>query len=298
MAYHEMGCVGLEAVLAAGIEVPLVLTHADDPKEERWFRSVREIARAAGAEVVDVETAEDQETRVGAVKPDLIFSFYFRKMISPRVLALAGYGAYNLHGSLLPKYRGRAPVNWVLVNGERETGVTLHVMDAKPDHGAIVGQARVAIDREDTALSLYRKLAVEARAVLDGALPAIVRKSEPRREQDHRQSSYFGGRKPDDGRIDWTWPAERVRNLVRAVTRPWPGAFTFARGRRVIVWSCDVVPASGLTPGQLVDDGVAAMDGVVRPGVVHVEGRGERSWAEAVRELELARGDRLGEEKR
>lgn len=287
MAYHEMGAVGLEAVRAAGIEVPLVLTHADDPREERWFRSVRELAAAGGAAVVDVEAAEDQVARVAAVQPDLIFSFYFRKMITPAVLALARYAAYNLHGSLLPKYRGRAPVNWVLVNGERETGVTLHVMDAKPDHGAIVGQRAVAIAREDTALSLYRKLAVEARAVLDEALPLIVQRREPRREQDHRQSSYFGGRKPDDGRIDWTWPAERVRDLVRAVTRPWPGAFTVAGGRKVIVWSAEVAPATGLTPGQVVPGGVAAADGVVRIGAVHVEGHGEMSWSDAVRALEI-----------
>lgn len=306
LAYHEMGCVGLQAVLAAGIEVGLVVTHPDDPHEEKWFGSVRAMAEAAGVPVVEVEHADAPELAraIADVRPDLIFSFYFRKMIKAEVLALARYGAYNLHGSLLPRYRGRAPVNWVLVNGEVETGVTLHIMDARPDHGAIVGQRAVPIARTDTALTLYRKLAAEARALLSEALPAIAEEREPRVPQDHAQSSYFGGRKPADGRIDWSWPAERVRNLVRAVTRPWPGAFTAARGRRLKVWSAEVVEApSGarLTAGQLVevagDVAVATGDGVIRPGDVELEGHGDLGWADAVRVLQLKPGDALGEEK-
>lgn len=303
MAYHEMGCVGLEAVLAAGLEVALVVTHPDDPREERWFRSVRELAERAGAPVLELEdpNAPGHVARIAAARPDLIFSFYFRKMIGPEILALAGVGAFNLHGSLLPKYRGRAPVNWVLVNGEERTGVTLHVMDAKPDHGAIVGQRAVPITRDDTALSLYRRLACEARGLLDGALPLIRGGRAPLTPQDHAQSSYFGGRKPADGRIDWGWPAERVRNLVRAVTRPWPGAFTFTRGRRLIVWWGETREAAAhVFPGQLVEapGGLVVRTGMgcLLPVEVQPEGGAAAPWADAVRALGLCPGNRLGEE--
>ena len=302
MAYHEMGCIGLESVLAAGFEVPLVVTHADDPKEERWFRSVSAIAGAAGVPVLVLDDPNNEEhiARIAGAKPDVLFSFYFRKMISPRILELAKDGAFNLHGSLLPKYRGRAPINWVLVNGESETGVTLHVMDAKPDHGDIVGQARVAIERDDTALTLSRKCGTAAKQVLDAALPLIRERRAPRQVQDHSRSSYFGGRKPDDGRIVWSWPAERVRNLVRAVTKPWPGAFTAARGRKMIVWSVSVATGGGGPAGTLVPaaGGLAIQtgEGLVLPGDVEVQGSATVRWADAVRDLELGPGDRLGEE--
>ena len=292
MGYHEMGAVGLEAVLRNGFEVPLVVTHPDDPKEEKWFRSVREIAEKAGAPVLMLEEPNSPEyiQRIADAKPDVIFSFYFRKMISPKILELAKDGAFNLHGSLLPKYRGRAPVNWVLVNGETETGVTLHVMDPKPDHGEIVAQRRVEITYEDTALTLYRKLAGVAREILDDALPKIRERRTPKRVQSHSASSYYGGRKPEDGRIHWDWPAERVRNLVRAVTKPWPGAFTTLSGKKLILWTATVAPWKGPgdppAPGTVVPhDGRVAIvtgDGLIVPGEIEA--------------AELRPGARLGEE--
>jgi methionyl-tRNA formyltransferase len=161
------------------------------------------------------------------------------------VLRLAPLGAYNVHGSLLPKYRGRAPVNWVLVNGERETGVTLHHMVARADAGDIVGQRRVAITDEDTALTLFRKLVPLGAELVREFHPLIVAGVAPRRAQDLKAGSYFGARRPEDGRIDWRWTARRVFNLVRAVTHPYPGAFCEAGGRKMFVWEARIASESG-----------------------------------------------------
>jgi len=239
--YGEVGWTCLDELLRMGADVPLVVTHRDDPGERIWFRSVAERAQDAGIDVVafDDVNADEAFQRIAAARPDLLFSFYFRQLLSPRVLALPTAGALNMHGSLLPKYRGRAPVNWVLVNGETETGVTLHYMDAKPDHGDIVSQRRVPIDRDDTALTLTRKIAAAAGDALREAYPLLVAGTAPRRPQEHRASSYFGGRKPADGEIDWRSDADSIRNLVRAVTAPWPGAFGFFRGRKLFVWRAE-----------------------------------------------------------
>lgn len=264
-AYGEVGHAALAELLELGADIGLVVTHADAPGEKIWFPSVEERARAAGIPVLvpaDVN-ADAAVARIAAASPDFLFSFYFRQMMKRRVLDLASRGAFNLHGSLLPRYRGRAPVNWVLVHGETETGVTLHEMDEKPDHGAIVAQRRVAIGRDDTALDLTRKLAAEARLLLRDVYPRLLDGTAPRIEQDHQSASYFGGRKPADGAIDWTWPAERIRNLVRAVTDPWPGAFTTLGGRTVFVWAATTRPRAGsdATPGTVlaVQDGALAV---------------------------------------
>jgi methionyl-tRNA formyltransferase len=257
-AYGEVGHEALAELLQLGADVGLVVTHEDAPGEKIWFRSVEKLARSAGVPVV---TPDDVNTdaaiaAIAAVQPDFLFSFYYRLMMKPRVLALPSRGALNLHGSFLPRYRGRAPVNWVLVNGESETGVTLHEMDEKPDHGAIVAQRRIAIARDDTALSLTRKLAAEARRLLREVHPRLMDGSAPRTPQDHGASSYFGGRKPADGAIDWARSAESIRNLVRAVTDPWPGAFSALNGRRVLVWWAETRPGTpaGAAPGTIVAD--------------------------------------------
>jgi methionyl-tRNA formyltransferase len=247
--YGEMAALGLECLFEAGYAVPLFITHADDPGETIWWRSPVALARERGVEVTTAELADPATTTcIAAAAPDFLFSFYYRSMIDAAVLAIPRRGALNLHGSLLPRFRGRAPINWVLVRGETATGVTLHYMDAKPDHGDIVDQEAVPIDFEDTARSLFDKVAGAARVLLRRALPRLAAGTAARRPQAHEQASYFGRRTPADGRIDWSWPAERIHNLVRAVTRPYPGAFTEFAGRRLLVWSAR--PAASAAPGS------------------------------------------------
>ena len=301
LAYSEVGHAALSTLLEMDADVALVVTHADSPGETVWFQSVRDRAAAAGAPVILPADANADEAvaRMRAARPDFLFSFYFRQMLSPRVLGLAPRGALNLHGSLLPRYRGRSPVNWALLHGETETGVTLHYMDEKPDHGDIVGQRAVAIERADTALTLTRKLARAGSELLREVVPALFAGTAPRRPQDHTRSSYFGGRRPEDGEIDWAEPAERIRNLVRAVTDPWPGAFARFRGEPLMIWCAECgAPPRSLGPGEIgldaagapwvgTGEGALRLSRVSRPGTAATSGE---AWARAER---VATGERF-----
>jgi methionyl-tRNA formyltransferase len=227
-AYHNVGVRCIKTLLARGVDIALVVTHQDNPAETIWFESVAELCVEQGIPFI---TPDDQKypelyARVQASQPDFIFSFYYRHMLPTSLLALAKYGAYNLHGSLLPKYRGRVPVNWAVLHGETETGATLHEMTVKPDAGAIIAQTAVPILPDDTAYEVFGKLTVAAEQTLWQALPALLAGKTQKLPNDLSKGSYFGGRKPEDGRIDWGQPAQAVYNLHRAVAPPYPGAFT------------------------------------------------------------------------
>jgi methionyl-tRNA formyltransferase len=236
-AYHNVGVRCLSVLLAHGVDVALVVTHEDNPQERIWFASVAELAQMHGIAVASPDDPNDSATfaRIADRQPDFLFSFYYRHMLKPYLLALAARGAFNLHGSLLPRYRGRVPVNWAVIQGERETGATLHEMVEKPDAGMIVGQQAVPILPDDTAVDVFAKVTVAAELVLDRWLPALIDGSAPRLPQDLAAGSYFGGRKPEDGRIDWRDPAAHVHNLIRGVAPPYPGAFSDLPGGRLRV---------------------------------------------------------------
>jgi len=250
--YSNVGDRCLRVLHAAGVEVALVVTHRDHPGETLWFARVADTAAELGLAVAYAEDLDPAalETQVAGVAPDLIFSFYFRSMLPQSVLARARLGAFNLHGSLLPKFRGRAPTNWAVLMGATETGATLHRMVAKPDAGTIVDQCAVPILPDDTARQVFDKVCVAAEIVLWRSLPAMVSGRAPELPNDLSQGSYFGGRKPDDGRIDWSRPVAEVYNLIRAVAPPYPGAFTEIEGRRLIVAEARrLPPAQAMTPG-------------------------------------------------
>ena len=236
-AYHDVGCRCLGVLLDQGIEVPLVVTHTDNPGETIWFGSVAALARQRGAQVAtpDDPNTPDFLAKVKALRPDFLFSFYYRSMLSPALLAAAPRGAFNMHGSLLPKYRGRVPVNWAIIRGETETGATLHEMVEKPDAGRIVDQEAVAILPDDLAVDVFRKVTGAAGRVLARSLPRLVSGTATLKAQDLSKGSYFGGRRPEDGRIDWSAGAKRIHDLVRAVAPPYPGAFTDLEGKRLRV---------------------------------------------------------------
>ncbi len=238
-AYHDMGIVGLEALVRNGFEIKAIFSHEDDPGENIWFRSVASWGKVRSIPVLCPQSVNtpDWVERIREFAPEAMFSFYYRRLLSREILEIPPAGAYNLHGSLLPAYRGRCPVNWVLIKGETFTGVTLHHMTEQADAGDIVGQREIPIGLEETARSLYGKLCEETENLLDHVLPLIKNGSAPRTPQDPQKASYFGGRRPEDGRIDWSWEAARIFNLVRALTEPYPGAFTFLpQGDRILIW--------------------------------------------------------------
>ncbi|WP_339547027.1 bifunctional UDP-4-amino-4-deoxy-L-arabinose formyltransferase/UDP-glucuronic acid oxidase ArnA [Pseudomonas sp. RA_35y_Pfl2_P32] len=254
-AYHDIGCAGIEALLEAGIRITAVFTHADDPKENTFYGSVAQLCARKG---ITVHAPDDVNhplwiERIAKLNPDYLFSFYYRNLLSEPLLATARKGAFNLHGSLLPAYRGRAPANWVLVKGETQTGVTLHRMVKRADAGAIVAQQAVAIERSDTALSLHGKLREAAATLLRDTLPLLIQGKTSETAQDESRATVFGRRTAADGQLLWQQPAERLFNLVRAVTQPYPGAFCAVGEHKLIVWSAEVIKGNaGLAPGRVI----------------------------------------------
>lgn len=242
--YHDVGDRCLRALVSEGWDVPLVVTHEADPTENAWFADVGATAEEYGIPVLrpaNIAQAGIERT-LSQLRPDFIFSFYYRSLIGDGVLGCARRAALNMHGSLLPKYRGRAPVNWAILHGERETGATLHHMVAKADAGDIVDQQAVPILCDDTAKDVMDKVTTAAEIVLARSLPLLAAGTAARKPQRLSDGQYFGRRTPEDGRIEWSWPAARIHNLVRGVAPPYPGAFGDVAGQRWIIGRTQLVP--------------------------------------------------------
>jgi methionyl-tRNA formyltransferase len=271
-AYHDVGVRCLSVLLAHGVKVPLVVTHKDDPGENIWFDSVAKLAHAHDIEVVTPTDPNDKAfvAKLAEISPDFLFSFYYRYMLSPAVLATAMRGAFNMHGSLLPKYRGRAPVNWAVLRGEKSTGATLHEMVEKADAGRIADQMEVPILPEDRALEVFRKVTVAAELVLDRVLPRLVDGTAKLTTQDLSRGGYFRGRKTDDGRIDWTKGAREIHDLVRAVAPPYPGAFTMLDGSRLRILRSRLMDGAAADALTLRADGEFLMAQCVDGGVLRI----------------------------
>jgi methionyl-tRNA formyltransferase len=249
-AYHNVGVGCIKALLDAGIQIELVVTHADDPHENIWFDSVAAICQERGIPYVQPEAGDLLELlpQFKKIAPDYIFSFYYRYMITSDILATARIAALNMHGSLLPKYRGRAPVNWAILHGETETGASLHIMEAKPDAGDIIGQVAVPIHPDEDATAVFAKVSNAAIKVMQASLPELLQGRVPRTPNVLANGSYFGGRKPEDGRIHWNQSAKQVHDLIRAVAPPYPGAFTDWQGARMVIAKSKLNP---LLPSSL-----------------------------------------------
>jgi len=253
-AYHDVGYECLDALIQNDEYVLAVITHKDNPEEEIWFRSVAALARKYDIPVHTPASVSspDWTDRIRSWSPDLILSFYYRDMIPEEILGIPRLGAFNMHGSLLPKYRGRVPINWAILHGEKQTGVTLHHMVKRADAGDIVDQEPVAIGPEDTARDVFGKCVTAARKVLERQIDNLTAGTAPRKPQDEAQATYFGGRKPEDGRIDWTASAESIYNLIRAVTQPYPGAFTLSNGKKLFIWWATPSKEGSGKPGTVI----------------------------------------------
>jgi methionyl-tRNA formyltransferase len=263
-AYHNVGVRCLKVLLAGGVDVALVVTHRDSATENIWFESVISVCESEGIPYITPGDAkgDDLLAQVKAAKPDLMFSFYYRHMLPAELLEIAP--AFNMHGSLLPQFRGRAPVNWAVLHGALETGATLHEMTVKPDAGAIIAQTAVPILPDDIAHAVFGKVEVAAEITLWKALPGLLAGTATRIPNELAKGSYFGGRTPEDGRIDWSKPAQEIYNLHRAVAPPYPGAFTDIGGHRYVIERARLARQSlpSLPPGlTVVDNGVFGVCG-------------------------------------
>jgi methionyl-tRNA formyltransferase len=258
--YSEVGYDCLSLLLERGDNVVALISHEDNPNEKIWFKTPALAAREHGIPVftpASVNTPEWRE-RIAALAPDLILSVYYRNMIGTKILALPPLGAFNMHGSLLPHYRGRAPINWAVLHGEPRIGMSLHRMVKAPDAGAVVDQEGVDLGPRDTAEQAFRKVLPCACHVLARQIDALLSGTAVETPQDESQASYFGGRKPEDGRITWSWSSRQIFNLIRAVTDPYPGAFTEVGTSCLMVWWAELdSPAAlaaprGHPPGEIL----------------------------------------------
>ena len=293
-AYHDVGVRCLKVLLSAGVEVPLVVTTQDDPNEVQWFDSVQRVAQEYGLPVITPDNANTPEVErtVTELRPDFVFSFYYRSMIGAPILNAARLGALNIHGSMLPNYRGRAPVNWAILHGARESGATLHYMVARADAGDIVDQLAVPILENDAAREVFNKVTVAAEIILARSLPGLIAGTAPRLPQRLEEGKYYGRRRPEDGRIDWSAGARDIHNLVRAVAPPFPGAFSQIDGQRWMIHRTRVEPRT-IEPSERARlfgaDGrcyVACCDGGVLQILAAVNDAGQINLAEVARELQ------------
>ena len=252
--YSEVGHTCLDLLTGRGDNVIGLITHEDQAGENIWFQTPASVAQAHGIPVFTPESVNTREwiARIAAMRPDLILSVYYRHLISPEILDLAPLGAFNLHGSLLPKYRGRVPINWAVIHGEPRIGVTLHRMVKRADAGAIVDQQGVEIAPRDTAEQAFRKVLPCAHAVLARQIDHLLAGTARETPQDESQATTFGARTPEDGRIDWSRTSAEIFNLIRALTDPYPGAFTGHGGARLMVWWAEPAPGQSGNPGEIL----------------------------------------------
>jgi methionyl-tRNA formyltransferase len=257
--YGDVGVRCTRVLLDQGVAVKLVVTHQDDPQESRWYSSLADFASEAGIPVIAPARLDYRLAfRLYALAPDFIFSFYYRQLLPDLLLEIPSRGALNMHGSLLPRFRGRAPVNWAVLHGATQTGATLHYMVSRADAGDIVDQEAVPIGENDTAYEVFLRVADAAETVLRRSLPLLVAGTAPRIPQDLSKGEYCGRRRPEDGRIEWWRTACEIHNLVRAVAPPFPGAFANFDGERWMITRTQVLrgEASAGAPLTLhADDG-------------------------------------------
>lgn len=295
-AYQDIGREGLSALLRNGFDIRAVFTYRDAPDENIWFSSVAELAAEHN---IPVYTPDDINhplwiDKIRGLDPDVLFSFYYRHLIGREILAIPRLGGINLHGSLLPKFRGRAPINWALIKGETETGGTLHCMTEQADAGDIISQCSFPITDDDTAITLHRKLIAAIGPMLDKTLPLIKDGTFTRTPQNSKEATCFGRRKPEDGLIDWAQSHADIRNLIRAVTHPYPGAFTYYRQSRLTIWKAELCKGDvNALPGTVISSSplrVACGHGALEIVSGQQNGRVPLSGTQLAEELNLIKG--------
>ena len=260
MGTAELSCASLEKLAANGnFSVAAVVTQPDKPKgrDLRLTPSpVKVLAEKLNLPVLQPLKARDEQfiTQIRDLQPDLMVVVAYGQILPQRLLDVPRHGCLNVHTSLLPKYRGAAPIQWAIADGEPETGVTLMKMDAGLDTGPVLAIRRTPILPADDSQTLHDRLAQLGAELLVETIPAYMAGTLVPRPQPESGANYAAKIKKEDGRIDWTWPAEKIWNRLRAFT-PWPGAFAFLpaepKPQLLKIWKAGVAAASA-PPGTVV----------------------------------------------
>ncbi|SEG97746.1 methionyl-tRNA formyltransferase [Nonomuraea solani] len=290
--YQTWGHRTLQALLDSRHDVVLAVTHpqSDHAYEKIWSDSVAELAEAHGVPVVLRNRPDDELLlTLKEVEPDLIVANNWRTWIPPEIFSLPRYGILNVHDSLLPAYAGFSPLIWALINGEKEVGVTAHMMNAELDAGDIVLQRAIPVGPGDTTTDLFHRTVDLIAPIVTESLELIASGRTDWTPQDRSKASFFHKRSVEDGNIDWTWPAEDIERLVRAQSDPYPNAFTYYKGERVRVLKASVSTGIyGGTPGRVF---IREGDGIVI--VAGAEARRGRSHGLVIEQVRTEDGTDL-----
>lgn len=255
-------------MLEAGYIPELVVVNIPRTGELVWYPSLAELATINEIPVIRANIVAGKQDILEKIKyfnPDLFVVSSFRNILDSHLLDIPKKGSINLHMAPLPKYRGAHPENWAIINGERWMGYTVHYLDEDVDTGDIIAKDHVPILPEDDVMSLTYKLAETGPKLLVRVLKALENGTAERTPQDENESSYYPPRKPIDGLVDWSKPALEIHNLVRALVRPYPGAFSYLRGQKFRIWRTRLIGTQGKgEPGEIIQissDGIMVLTG-------------------------------------
>ncbi len=295
---HGVEC--LKELIALDHRVLAVFGRKEDPHEQvDYFSQLKEIAQATGIAFYPHQNLNTPHYRelLQQLQPDLMIAIKWRMMIHKEIYSIPSKGCVVLHDSLLPRYRGFAPANWAIINGESETGATLFFIAEQFDSGPIIGQEPIPISPQDTIREVDERMVQAYTKLLRDNLAALEKSSAKAGPQDEAQASYVCPRTPEDGRIDWRRCALEIHNLIRALTRPYPGAFAYLGRRKVLVWEADVVATEdrymGRIPGRVIGidagGGVQVLTGrgIIRVKEIQLEGEPAQGAEDLIRSIRV-----------
>jgi len=302
MGTPAFACPTLQMLIDRGEEVVAVVTQPDRPKgrgQQLLPPPVKELAEKSGIPVLQPVKVRVPEVidQIRELRPDLIVVVAFGQILPQSLLDIPPHGSINIHASLLPAYRGAAPLNWCIINGETETGITTMVMDAGLDTGDMLVKRKITIDPEEDAQSLHDRLMALGAATMAETLDLLEAGRLVREKQDNSHTSYAPMLKKEHGRLDWTKTPQAIKNLVRGVT-PWPGAYTYLDGKLLKIFRVRTAAGHGW-PGEVLraDRGgieVACDGGSILIDELQLEGRKRLSAADFLSGIAVAPGTLLG----
>ena len=295
----------LEALITSGYEIALVVTQPDKPqgrKMELTPPPVKVCALQHGLEIYQPTRVREQSSMeyLKKYEPDMIVVAAFGQILPKELLELPKYGCINVHASLLPNYRGSAPIQWSILNGDAETGVTIMQMDTGIDTGDMIAKRTVPIEEEDTGGSLFDKLAEVGAKLLVDTIPSIVDGTATYTKQDEACATKVGMIQKSQGVIDFHRSAQEINCQIRALN-PWPSAYTKLHGKTLKIWKAKVVAADGnYKPGtvaRITKDElcIATGEGLLSVLEVQLEGKKRMATADFLRGVTLTEGEMLGE---
>ncbi len=267
IGFHVEGLLALRGILERGFPIEALITLKSDLAAKRsGAGDYSLLCREFGVPLYDVANINDDESLslLRKLSLDVAFVIGWTQIVRPEALNLVKFGMIGAHASLLPHNRGRAPINWALIKGEKQTGNSLMWLADGVDTGDLIDQVVIPITAYDTCASLYEKVAESNRDMIINLIPRLLANERPRRAQSHNEEPNLPGRRPKDGLINWSMKNSTVYDFVRALTKPYPGAFSLLDGKRWTIWQCALLPGSisfDAMPGEIIGPVISPVEG-------------------------------------